>query len=443
MQMTQSAYRTLNSNNTSKNKKIMSAKFIIKSFLLATALTATSAAFGLSATKHTHQHLVNNTLPKPVIADIAILQKAGVELLTTDQELGLGYGILTNQQEIRLNELAHAEGKCGGFEMLPFGAIDGNHPLISDVFGQLREQNAKNRRFHPTTESFNEVENKPEIANALEEVNTENMRATVEFLASFPNRAYRDDQPNRAVDALKARLEELTKGSSLPITVESVVHQRIQQHSLKVRIQGAKRPNEIIILGGHLDSINNRGGDAPGADDNASGSANLVEALRILLSKSQPERTIEFFWYAGEEGGLIGSAEIAQSYKTQGAKVVAVLQLDMTLFPGAGAMTLGSMTDYTSSWLRSYLETINGLYIKAGITPDRCGYGCSDHASWHRQGYPTLMPFESTMGGRNRAIHTDGDILDSRLNFEHSAIFTKIAVVMAMDLGNSTLTEPK
>jgi len=411
--------------------------------LLIAALSAASTAVGLSASAHTHKSSVNNNLPKPVIADIGILEKSGVEILTADQELGLGYGILTNEQEIRLNELAHAEGKCGGFEMLPFGVVDANHPLISDVFGQIREQNAKNRRFHPTTESFNGLEGKPEIAQALEEVNTANMRATVEFLASFPNRDYRDEQPNRAIDAFKARIEEMIKGSTLPVTVESVAHQRIKQNSLKVRIKGSQRPNEIIVLGGHLDSINSGGGDAPGADDNASGSANLLEALRILLSKNQPERTLEFFWYAGEEGGLIGSAEIAESYKTQGAQVVAVLQLDMTLFPGTGAMTLGSMTDYTSSWLRSYLETINGLYIKAGIVTDRCGYGCSDHASWYRQGYPTLMPFESTMRARNRAIHSASDVLDERLNFEHSAVFTKIAVVMAMDLGNSTLKEPK
>ncbi len=415
------------------------ARSVLKSILFTCAL----AFVGANASAHTHTSSVKNTLPKPVIADLGILEKAGVELLTVDQELGLGYGILTNEQELRMTELAHAEGKCGGFEMLPFGTVDAKHPLISDVFGQIREQNAKNRRFHPTTEAFADVEKKPEIAAALEEVNTANMRATVELLSSFPNREYRDEQPNRGVEALKARIEEITKGSSLPVTVETVTHQRIQQNSLKVRIQGSQRPNEIIVIGGHLDSINSGGGDAPGADDNASGSANLVEALRILLTKKQPERTIEFFWYAGEEGGLIGSAEIAQTYKGQGAKVVAVLQLDMTLFPGVGAMTLGSMTDYTSAWLRSYLETINSIYIKAGITNDRCGYGCSDHASWYRQGYPTVMPFESTMRGRNRSIHSSNDVLDSRLNFEHSAIFTKIAVVMAMDLGNSTLSEPQ
>lgn len=380
---------------------------------------------------------------KPVIAEISLLEGAGAELLTADQELGLGYADLTLEQELRINELAHEQNKCGGFEALPFGVVDADHPLIQDVFGQIKEQNAKNRRFRPMSHHFVDVQAKAEITEALKDINPANIRATVELLSSFPDREYRSEDPNKHIGAMKARLEEMMRNSKLPATVEVIGHRGLGQQSIRARITGSTRPNEIIVLGGHLDSINNRGSHAPGADDNASGSADVAEAFRILLQQKQPERTIEFFWYAGEEGGLLGSGEIAREYKSQGKNVIAVLQLDMTLYPGAGEFTLGSMTDYTSAWLRSYLETINGLYLNAKIVNDRCGYGCSDHASWYRQGYPTLMPFESTFRGMNHNLHTDRDVIDSRSNFEHAAVFAKIAVVMAMDLGNSTLTEPK
>jgi bacterial leucyl aminopeptidase len=382
-------------------------------------------------------------MAKPVIAEIQTLETVGAEILTQDREIGLGYANLTDEQELRISELSHKQNKCAGFEALPFGPVDGNHPLIQNVFGEIKAQNARNKNFHPSSRDFAEVQANPEITAAVNEVNADNIRATVQFLSSFTDREYRSDDPNKHIDGMKARLEALIKASSMPATVEVVGHDGISQKSIRVSIPGATHPEEIIVLGGHLDSINQSWGAAPGADDNASGSADIVEALRIVLSKKQPARTIEFYFYAGEEGGLLGSSEIARNYRNQNKNVIAVLQLDMTLFPGAGPLVLGSMTDYTSAWLRSYLETINGLYLKASITEDQCGYGCSDHASWYRQGYPTLMPFEATFRGMNHNLHTDRDVIDSRSDFQHAAIFAKIAVVMALDLGNSTLKEPK
>jgi leucyl aminopeptidase len=99
------------------------------------------------------------------------------------------------------------------------------------------------------------------------------------------------------------------------------------------------------------------------------------------------------------------------------------------------------MTDFTSSWLRNYLVDLNANYVKARIVDDKCGYGCSDHASWHRQGYPALMPFEATFNGMNHALHTAKDIISTSSNFRHAAMFAKIAVAMGMDLGNSAARE--
>ena len=208
---------------------------------------------------------------------------------------------------------------------------------------------------------------------------------------------------------------------------------------MKVQIQGSIRPNEIIVLGGHLDSINQRGGNAPGADDNASGSASLIEAFRVLINQPQTERTIEFFWYAGEESGLLGSAEIAKDYAVNKKNVVAVLQLDMTLFPGSGNRVISSMTDFTAGWLRAYLMSINTTYLNTTIIEDKCGYGCSDHASWFRQGYPTLMPFEAAFDNYNQNIHTARDVIDSKSSIDHAVVFSKIALIMALDLGNSNV----
>lgn len=383
---------------------------------------------------------------KPVLADIEILEDIGALVLHSDAETGVGYARLSPEQEKALSLLAHERGSCGGFEALPENATTRSLHL-DQIFFELNKQNLKNRRFRPSTEFFASVSPRPEIEAALNQVSEDELRSSVEFLSAFETRSHRSAQPNQAVLALKQRIEEKIRGTTLPYLLELVTHTGTKQNSLRLRFIGSQRPSEIVVFGAHLDSINNDwfgAKNAPGADDNASGSSNLLEAARILSAQSQqPERTLEFMWYAGEEGGLIGSSEISRDYKSRGVDVVAMLQLDMTLHPGDGEFTLGSMTDFTSAWLRAYLEELNTHYIKARIVNDKCGYGCSDHASWYRQGYPTLMPFEATFRGMNRDIHTTRDTIKNTSSFRHSAMFTKIALAIAMDLGNSTLREPK
>jgi leucyl aminopeptidase len=384
---------------------------------------------------------------KPVLADRDLLAAAEIPILAVETTTNVGYAKLTEVQESHLTELAHKLNRCGGFEALPYSSsVDPMSPLITSVFGQLKAQSLKNQNYHPSTRAFLAVTENPLIDSALKEVTEANIRSTVEFLSSFPEREQRSDEPNKHVVAMKARLEDMLKSATVPWKIDLIAHNSTRQQTIRVRFPGAKRPSEIVVLGGHLDSINQEywgNGQAPGADDNASGSADIIETMRILSTKAQPARTIDFFLYAGEEAGLLGSAEIAADYKKQNLDVIGVLQLDMTLFPGNGEFVLGSMNDFTSAWLRSYLETLNGLYIKAKILDDKCGYGCSDHASWYRQGYPTLMPFEASFDGMNHNLHTSRDTIDERSSFSHAAMFGKIALVFAMDLANSELREPK
>ena len=90
-------------------------------------------------------------------------------------------------------------------------------------------------------------------------------------------------------------------------------------------VQGAELPDEIVVLGAHLDSINTSGGGsttqrAPGADDDASGIATLTEVIRISLASGwRPKRTVKFMGYAAEEVGLRGSKAIAQSFRQRKA----------------------------------------------------------------------------------------------------------------------------
>ena len=373
---------------------------------------------------------------KTVLADLSLLKMLKIPVMYESESTGVGYAVITPIMQLRMQEANHRIGRCGSFEALSDETLRQSSP--QEILSSLE---TAEKNLNSVTPFHVRVEKNENIVAAMNEVSANQLKQTVEWFSSFPNRYNKSSEPNKFGEAFVARLKELMSTSKLPFEIDMIAHQSTPQKSIRVRLLGRTRPNEIIVLGGHMDSINmNAWGSnmiAPGADDNASGSSNILEALRIVSQKDQPERTIEFFWYAGEESGLLGSAEIAKAYKNESKKVIGVLQLDMTLQPGAGDFVLGSMTDFTSLPMREYLKQINALYIGGKIVDDKCGYGCSDHASWHRQGYPAVMPFESTFDASNSKIHTTGDVISTASNFNHSAMFSKIAVVMAMDLGNS------
>lgn len=406
-------------------------------FAMTALLLVASSAFA-------HVSPLENFETKPILADLKDLRALNIPVLAKDEDVEVGYAIVTPLMQYRIQQRAHTVGKCGGFEDLSqdmtLHAFGFDHMLNS--LAKIKEANDLYSR---APFKILALEKNSTIEQALTEVKEENLRAYVQWLSSFPNRNNRDANPNKHIVDMKQRLEAMLSNSTIPFEISEITHTSTKQNSLRVRLVGSERPNEIIVLGGHLDSINQSwggGSSAPGADDNASGSANLIEALRILMEKQQTKRTVEFMWYAGEESGLLGSAEIAKQYKAEKKDVVAVLQLDMTLYPGSGEFVIGSMTDFTSAWLRDYLKALNDTYLHARVVDDKCGYGCSDHASWNRQGYPALMPFEASFRNSNKNIHTAKDVISPELNFRHSAMYTKIALVMAMDLGNSQDRQP-
>ena len=388
----------------------------------------------------------------PVLTSLKLLEQLNIPALSHDRSIDVAYALLSPQDQERLLAANHRAGKCAGFEALehgqaPFLAIEAQNGARE--IARLKDLLAKDRAIPSlnTLMKGSVLEKRPEIETAVAALKSENIESTVVWLSAFPDRYNKSSTPNRHVVEMENKLKDLMKDYKFPFTIEQITHRSTRQNSLRVHLEGRLRPSEIIALGGHLDSINqgwSGGGDAaPGADDNASGSASLMEALRVLILQGQPERSVEFFWYAGEESGLLGSAEIAKLYKSQNKDVVAVLQLDMTMFPGDGELVINNISDYTSQWLRTYLVNINDLYIGARLIDGECGYGCSDHASWFRQGYSTLMPFEASLARSNKNIHTTRDIVSPQTSFTHALGFSKIALVLAMDLANSQIRAPQ
>jgi leucyl aminopeptidase len=268
-----------------------------------------------------------------------------------------------------------------------------------------------------------------------------NMRGTIATLAAYNNRYYTSDSGVEAAHWLQVRWREIA--AKIPgASTALVTHEGWAQPSVVLTIPGSESPDEIVILGGHLDSINGWGGDearAPGADDNASGIAVLTEAASILAEGGfRPKRTIQFMGYAAEEVGLRGSQDIAEQYAAAGKKVVGVIQYDMSNFKGSSG-EIYLLTDNVDETLSAFTGKLIDVYVGVKRSTTECGYACSDHASWSKQGYPAAMAFEASFDGMNHKIHTDQDTLtNSGGDATHSVSFAKLAVAFAVELAKSS-----
>lgn len=310
-------------------------------------------------------------------------------------------------------------GICGGFMDVTDHASQRALPI-------LRKLVSRNRS---VTE--NEL-----VRQLLPRLQTGSLLSFVENLSKFQNRYYKSKHGVAAAEAIAAQYKAMSAGRS-DVEVLLFKH-RFDQSSVIVRIKGATKPTEKVILGAHLDSINGRSSNpearAPGADDDGSGTATLMEIFRVITaSGTRPERTLEFMGYAGEEAGLLGSQDIAADYKKRGEKVAAVLQLDMTLYPGT-KHTMTFITDHVDRELTEFTEKLAATYVAAPTQRDRCGYACSDHASWNKAGYASVFPFEALMSEDNKQIHTERDTIENGLDPEFGLRFAKLGLAFAVEL---------
>jgi len=225
------------------------------------------------------------------------------------------------------------------------------------------------------------------------------------------------------------------------ITVELFTHSW-KQSSVILTIQGSDPNAGTVVVGGHMDSTAGFGGNpdtmvAPGAEDNASGISSLTEALRVLLANDfKPRQTVKFMAYAAEEGGLLGSKDIVKKVKSANTKITGVMQFDMTNSKVRPA-DIYIITDYTNAELNQYVMNLAKEYLpELKVDQAKCGYGCSDHASWYQQGYSASHPHESGVAGR--FLHTERDtIQNADPTGQHGLKFAKLALVFAAELGNA------
>lgn len=284
------------------------------------------------------------------------------------------------------------------------------------------------------------------VNDLLPNLDKSRILSMITTLSNFTNRYYTTSHGVNASDWIRDDWTSITSGLSFA-SVSQYNHSGWAQDSVIAELRGSEFPDEVIVIGGHLDStvgFTSENTVAPGADDDASGIATLTEVMRVIANAGhQPKRTIRFMGYAAEEVGLRGSGDIASNYKNSNVNVVGVLQLDMTNYNGS-AEDIVFMTDYTDASQNAYLQGLLDHYLPSiNYSTDRCGYGCSDHASWHNNNFPASMPFEARMSQYNRNIHTRNDTLANMdTSGNHALNFAKLALTYALELANPSGDTP-
>jgi hypothetical protein len=271
-----------------------------------------------------------------------------------------------------------------------------------------------------------------------ESVSEERLKSDVQTLVSFGTRhtlSVQDD-PKRGIGAaVDWGLTEFKRigakcGGCLEVLPvgETVTGPRIPMPTLvrnAVAIQrGSERPNEVVIVQGHIDSrvsdVMNATADAPGANDDGSGTALVLEAARVLSGEKYPT-TIIYALLSGEEQGLHGGRILADWAEAQGFTVKAVLnndivgnscgadgycepkvvrvfsegpRADLTERLRAAATRFGGENDTPSRNLSRWVAGLaakhpDGLRVRQIWRTDRMGRG-GDQVPFLQKGYPAI-----------------------------------------------------
>jgi leucyl aminopeptidase len=325
-----------------------------------------------------------------------------------------------------LHERLH---KCAGFVQ---------HSSMAQALATLQQLTTPAQ---PTLVPSYVVDNQALVNAMLPQLQASNILSNIEQLASYQNRRYKSSSGVAASNDLRARWAAMG-ATRRDIRVRQVTHPNWSQKSVVLEWTGGGSNNgEVIVLGAHLDSIASgpmETARAPGADDDASGVATITEILRVLLASNyQPSRSLRFVAYAAEEVGLLGSQEIVANLRNERSRVVGVMQLDMTAYQGS-ATDLWIFTDYTNGAQNQFVADLAAAYLPSlSVGYDRCGYGCSDHASWYVAGYPASFPFESSDTSYNFQIHTPNDTTATFGNqANHALKFGQLALAYMVELGS-------
>ncbi len=184
----------------------------------------------------------------------------------------------------------------------------------------------------------------------------------------------------------------------------------VPQYNVVAEIKGTEKPDEVVIVSGHLDSWNGPG--SQGALDNGVGSSTALEAARILCAAhAKPKRTIRFILWTGEEEGLYGSRAYVQQHAAELDKISAVLVDDGGTNYQGGYEILEQMKPMMEAAIAKSQAAFPDMPQKLEVVkgPRMPRGGGSDHAPFNSVGVPGFFTIETGRSDYGYVHHTQHD----------------------------------
>jgi hypothetical protein len=229
-------------------------------------------------------------------------------------------------------------------------------------------------------------------------------------------------------------------GYGLSVAYDPFTYGGTTYNNVVATLPGKTNPQNVYIVGAHMDSTSNLAAtNAPGADDNASGMAAVLEMAKVLSSYLF-DSTIKFIGFNVEEQGLIGSKAYVDDAKASGEHVLGMLNFDMIAYSGGS----------NSVYLAGNTGLVDALFGNAGkytgLAPSRNytnQYG-SDHYYFHSSNFPgsTSAFAIEALPVNNSNYHKTTDTT-SYLDFAYASDITRMGVATIADLAGVTAAVPE
>ncbi|KAI0830097.1 Zn-dependent exopeptidase [Trametes gibbosa] len=207
--------------------------------------------------------------------------------------------------------------------------------------------------------------------------------------------------------------------------------------------EASEDTTETVLISAHYDSRGSFGSvRAPGGDDDGSGTTALLGIARTIARKGvQFRKNVQICAFSGEEQGLYGSRYYAQELREKGANLTLMVQADMLAYHAPGEPPQLGLPDRIGTpevtQLVANLSAIYSPELKVGFTP-AC---CSDHQSFHGQGFPATQVFERAGPIMDPMYHNSGDLSDrDNYDFEQIKSIAKVQFATLLHVAGFDLT---
>ena len=371
----------------------------------------------------------------------------------TDSEVFATAERFDSRTMVMIDENAFAENACYTLVYCPKGEQQRynalystqNYVVVSGTAVPYKNDGSvaifnKNASLPKLNRDFPQVtEVNPLIREMLDQVNQDSLEATVQHLQDYGHRLWNSDNAYAASDWIASRMEALgLEVEQQPFYADTWLGADSAAPNVIGIQRGTFYPDTYVVCGSHFDSFSWEnmyfGGTAPGADDNATGVASVLESARIM-TKYAFEYSIIYCAYGCEEMGLYGSEAFASRCQEQGMDIIGYFNNDMNGYLYGDQIHIDCIYPNSVEPIGTYYMNVGSVYYpELPIRHVNFDEGDSDHTSFNNHGYMGIYPFEDYQN-YSPYIHSSNDLIGTSVNsFEMSQQYCQMNIACLAEI---------